>query len=153
LSRYLPVNLRHKHRPAPGQATPKNLSAMVFKIAATLCLIGGFGLLVIATIKFSQSPRTGPLAWLWDPVGFASLGVAALVVGSRLWVLKRWACAVAVVAAWLLCLLDPWRPENYNSGQIDVAAAIGASVAACVIFAVPLTLAWYVGRSRLHSGF
>jgi hypothetical protein len=151
MSRYVPVNLRHKHRAAPGPATPKNQSVMVFKIEATLCWIGGFGLLVIAMINFSQSPRTG--TWLWGPVGFAALGFAALVVGSRLWVLKHWACAVAVVSAWLLCLLNAWKPEYYNGGQIDVAAAIGASMAACVIFAAPLTLAWYVGRSRLHRGF
>jgi hypothetical protein len=150
LSRYLPVNLRHKHRPAPGQATPKNLSVMAFKIAATLCLVGGLALLAIAVINVSQSPRTGN--WLLGPAGLSALGIGGLVVGSRLWVLKRWACVAAVVTVWLLSLIDPWRPENYYNGQIDVLAAIAASLAACVIFAVPLTLAWYVGRSRLHPG-
>lgn len=153
MSRHLPISLRHKHRPAPVQATPQNLSVIVLRLGAVLCWLGGFVLLVLAMLSVSQVQRTVLATWLWGPVGFAALGGAALVVGSRLWTLHRWACAAAIVTTWLLCFVEPWRPENYTGREIDITAALGGNLAACVIFAAPLTIAWFVARAKLRSGF
>jgi hypothetical protein len=79
--------------------------------------------------------------------------LAAFVVAWRLWNLRSWACIVTIAAAWLFCLLEPWRPAHYPGEVVDPAGAIGASLMACAIVAVPLTLAWITGRSQLRAGF
>jgi hypothetical protein len=85
-------------------------------------------------------------------VGYGLVCAAALVVGWRAWKLRQWACIATVVAAWLLCLGEPWRPAHYPGEIIDPMSAIGAGLMAVVMVAAPLTYAWYAARSQLKPG-
>jgi len=153
MSRYVPVNLRHKHRAEPGKETQQNIAILGLRIAAILCWCAsffGFWIVVRDLLQIRQASAGRPIVEL---IAFALIAIGALIVGGRLWLLRRWACATAIVAIWLYCLLDPWRPDRYYGQVVDVGVAIGSSLAACIIFAVPLTLAWYISRSKLRSGF
>ena len=151
MSRNIPVYMRHKHRAAPEQEVSRNASLVVLKLAAILCGIVGFIALVIAVRGLIDGPHTGP--GLLAPAAYCVGAIASVVVGLRVSALKRWACFAAVAGFWIVCLAYPWRPELYRGAVIDLGEALVASVMACVVVAVPVTIACVVYRSKLKPGF
>lgn len=151
MSRNIPVYMRHKRRATPDQEVSRNVSLVGLRLAAIFYGIGCLISAVLGVRGLIEGPHTLP--GVWAPAAYMAVSIGALVVGRRLWELKRWACIAAVVGAWLICLGYPWRPDLYRDAVVDVGSAIAASVMACVIIAVPLTIACIVDRSKLRPGF
>ena len=153
MSRYRPVSLRHKSPAARSQATAQTLATLGLRIAAIICWIGSASLCVSAVRNVIENTGAGAGLAHWEPAALLAGAVAALVVGWRVWVFKRWACIAAVVADALLCLLDPWRPAHYPGAVVDIGQALATSLVACVLFVAPLAAAVVVERTKLRPGF
>ena len=153
MSRYKPVSLRHKSPAARSQATAQTLAALGLRIAAFVCWIGCLILCVAAVRNLIDNSHEGLGLAHWEPAALFLGAVASLIIGWRVWLLKRWACYAAVVALALLCLLDPWRPAHYRDAIVDIGQAIAASLVALVLFVAPLVYAIHVERAKLRAGF
>jgi hypothetical protein len=151
MSRNIPVNLRHKHHSTARQTISRDVAITILRTGAILCWTAALGLLGVVALGVIRS-RSAPGMPGWEPPVYGALCVAATVIGCRLWALRRWACIAAVVGAWLFCLLEPWRPSHWPGGQVEPVGAIASCLMAAAMLAVPMTIAWVMGRSKLRSG-
>ena len=153
MSRNIPRHLRQKQGPALQRVITHDVSVMVLRTGAILIWCYCLTIIGIVGTDLIRNSHAAVSHLLWQPLGLAAASVAGLLLGWRLWELRRWAAVVTLVLAWAFSLGEPWRPAHYPGGIIDVTAAIGAGLLISALVAAPLTWAWVKERSRLNPGF
>jgi len=155
MSRYKPVSLRHKSHAEHSKYMDmaQTLATLGLRIAALACWTGSVSLCVSVARNLIDNSRSGAGLAHWEPAALAAGALVALVLGCRVWALKRWACIAAVVAAGLLCFIAPWRSPDNLGTAVDAGQAIATSLVACLLFVVPLIAAVVIERDKLKPGF
>ena len=153
MSRYRPIALRRKHQTPSSQSTSRTIARLALRISAMVCWFAAVALLVLAVRNIVDNGRAGAGALHPEPFEFVLGAIAAILLGWRVWALKRWANITAASLLGLFCLLDPWRREQYPNAVIEVPWAVATSLVCLVLFTAPLVAAIYVEWKDLRTAF